>query len=275
MCVDSLIELIDNRVQTKIDKSAYINSLVGQVTSVGIDKCGVKLLTTGVTYNLPNYSGSNVYAGEMVYVYCKGGFLSEQTAYIGASVTSPTNITYLYAVVYKGGLSSSNKVVASWNFTTITTTSVNLVFNAVIASDTSDTVTFTTYIDGEEYDYVTFITVADGYTHCNFVLPIDFDGSESHKISIKASGVGSITQIISYLFGTSLTESEWVLTSEEDYIYIINNNEVKLLFYIGSYKRIITPTTIENLPVVTIGNSCFVDSQVEAVIVADSVLNIE
>lgn len=274
MCVDSLIELIDNRVQTTIDKSAYINSLVAQVTSVGIDKCGVKLLTTGVTYNLPNYSGSDVEVGEKVYVYYKGGFLSEQTAYIGESVSKNSKLSYILSYNFLKELSSTAQKISVIRFNTSAATTINYVFNSVIESDTSDLVTFTILIDDEEYDYISFVTANDGFTHCSFTLQLELEEASEHIIDVKATGSGEISQVKSYIFGTNIEESEWYLTTEDDYIYAIRDGEAILLIYIGSHKRIITPTTVEDVPVTAISNSCFMDSDVEAVMVSGDVTTV-
>ena len=271
MCVDSLIELIDSRIDNKLSKSTHINVLVGQTVAFSNDKYTIKLLTTGVTYELPNYSGSDIEIGEKVYVYYTGGFFSNQTAYIGAVLTKPTSLTYLYATNFTGELSSTPKKISAIYFINTAPTTINLVFNAVIVSETSDTVTFTIYIDDESYDYTPTVTANDGYTHCHFTLPISLSSPESHTIDIKAVGVGEITQINAYIFGTSITESDWTLTTENDYIYVIRDGEATLLKYIGAYKRIITPLTIEDNPVTAIYNTCFMNSAVESVIISSGV----
>lgn len=269
--MDSLIELIDSRAEAALNKSTFVNSLLAQVVSVGVDKCGVKLVTTGVIYNLPNFSGSDVEVGETVYVYYTGGFLSNQTAYIGASLNKETKLVYLKGTNFLRELSSTMAKVSTFYFNTLDTTTVNLSFNSIIESDTSDNVTFKIFIDDEEYDYSPILTVNDGYTQCNFTVPLEFDGAGEHIINIMAAGVGEIMQIKSNIFGTNIAESDWVLTTENDYIYVIRDGEATLLKYIGAYQRIITPLTIEDNPVTAIYNTCFMNSAVEAVIISSGV----
>lgn len=84
---NSLIELIDGRIKKMLASSNFVNSQIGQVISVGNGVYQVKLFTTGATYALPNYSGTEISVGEKVYVYWSGGFLSNQSAYIGAALT--------------------------------------------------------------------------------------------------------------------------------------------------------------------------------------------
>ncbi len=64
-------------------------------------------------------------------------------------------------------------------------------------------------------------------------------------------------------------------TNENDYIYIVANNEAKLLIYIGPYTRIITPETMDGAPVTAISNSCFMGTDVEAVNISSGIITIE
>lgn len=273
--MDSLIELIDNRIGKVLNASAHVNSLIGQVVAASNDRYDVKLFTTGAIYNLPNYSGSDVNIGEQVYVYYSGGFLSNQTAYIGASLNKPATTTFIYGTGFLGTLSPTQKKIASVYFQNTAPTTVNLVVNTVITSDTIGAVAFTILVDDEEYEYEPAVTANDGYTHCSFTLPIELSEISSHNIDIKASGVGAITQIKAYIFGVSITDSDWVMTGENDYIYIVRDNEATLLIYIGSYTRIITPLTMDGAPVTKISNSCFMNTPVEAVMISNGVITID
>ena len=274
MCVDSLIELIDNRIDKVLEKSTHISSLVGQVVAASNDRYDVKLFTTGVIYNLPNYSGSDLVVGEQVYVYYTGGILSNQTAYIGASVTKPVSTKFIYGNGLLGALSENTRKIAAVYFKTTALTTINFVFNSVIASDSVGAVTFTILIDNEELEYQPAVTANDGYTHCSFTLPIELNEVSDHIIDVWATGVGAVTQVMTYIFGVSITDSDWTLTTENDYIYVIDNGEATLLKYIGSYKRIITPLTLEGAPVTAIYNTCFMNSAVEAVIISNGVVTI-
>lgn len=206
--MDSLIELINNYIDKALNKSTYVNCLMGQIMSVSNDKCGVKIFTTGNVYDLPNFSGSDVSVGETVYVYYSGGFLSNQSAYIGASLNKPSLMKYIDGINYTGTISSTAKKISTFNFMTLAATTINLVVNVTISSNSSDTATFTVVIDGEEYDYTPMTEINDGYTHCSFTLPLTFDSMEDHIIDIKAAGVGEVTQVKAYIFGLNITDSD-------------------------------------------------------------------
>lgn len=276
--MDSLIELIDNRIENAMSKSTYVNSLIGQITSVGDSRCGVKLFTTGVVYNLPNYSGSDVVVGEKVYVYYAGGFLSNQTAYIGASLNKATKITYIEGSNTLGNLSSNPKKVSTIYFLVTAPTTINLVFNATIEAQTTDTATFAIIIDDNEYDYVPTMNINDGYTSCTFTVPVSFEDVGVHQIDIKATGVGAVTQVKSYIFGVGITKSDWIVTSDADYTYMIDMVDPtgeRSLRYIANYDKIITPTTLDGNPFLSIGYETFMTKDVTAVDIQPPVTTIE
>ena len=60
-------------------------------------------------------------------------------------------------------------------------------------------------------------------------------------------------------------------TTADDYVYIIENDTVKLIFYKGTEKRIQIPSEIEGKPVTEIDSTCFTYSSVEYVIIPETV----
>ena len=95
MCVDNLFKLIDSRIQKIMSKSSHINSEIAQVLNTDGKSATVKILATNTEYVLANYSGSDIKVGDTVYVYWKGGFLSNQNAYIGAALTTGGSTLYM------------------------------------------------------------------------------------------------------------------------------------------------------------------------------------
>ena len=169
--MDSLLELIDNRVQKAVAKSSHINSEIGQVVSVSGTSATVKLLATNTQYTLPNYSGFEVRIGDVVYVYWKGGFLSPQSAYIGASTRSDFATTYIDLTSTTGSMATANADVSFESV--INNCTVSLVFNAVVSATTAADFAFTIYLDNVAETYTpTGTTIAGGYVHCNFTLPL-------------------------------------------------------------------------------------------------------
>jgi hypothetical protein len=205
MCVDSLLKLIDTRVQNAITASSHINSEIAQVISMNGTTTTVKLLSNGTEYTLPNYSGSEVRVGDVVYVYWKGGFLSARSAYIGASARANFPTAYIYGVNSTGSISSVSTQIEFESL--VNDCTVNLVFNAIISATAAGNYALTIYVDNTAETYVpTGTTIANGYVSCNFILPLSLSSVGNHTILISGSGNGAITQMKSYIFGQGIKE---------------------------------------------------------------------
>ena len=203
--MDNLLKLIDNRIQKALSKSSHINSEIAQVMSTNGRLAVVKLLTTGTEYTLPNYSGSGINVGDTVYVYWKGGFLSPQSAYIGASTQSDFPLTYIYGTNTIGSVSSTKTEIA---FSSVVNNCiVNLVFNSVILASSVGNFTFTISVDNVADTYVpTGTTISNGYINCNFTIPLLLSDAGNHSIKVAGDGVGTVTQIKAYIFGQGIKE---------------------------------------------------------------------
>ena len=204
--MDSLMELIDNRIEKALAKSSCVNSQLGVVNEIDGEIYKVKLVATGAIYNLRNYSGSDIKVGQTVHVYWRGGFCSNQNAYIGATLSRYNNLTYIIGNKSTGALSQTDKTVMSFAFEAYEKTTATLVFNAQIESSDSGNIIFT-IINGENtLSYTPTQTVGSGYAHCSFTLPLTILDAGSQTVVVKAKGVGSITEIESYIYGQGIGE---------------------------------------------------------------------
>lgn len=80
--------LVRQEVEKVVKNSACVFSAPARVISVeGNQKYKVQLVTSDAQYTLANYSGSDLYVGESVQIYYRNNYISEQTAYIGSSLT--------------------------------------------------------------------------------------------------------------------------------------------------------------------------------------------
>lgn len=80
--------LIKQETEKTVKDSACVFSAPARVISVeGNQKYKVQLVTSDAQYILANYSGSDLYVGESVQIYYRNNYISEQTAYIGSSLT--------------------------------------------------------------------------------------------------------------------------------------------------------------------------------------------
>ena len=86
--MDAFGELVRQEAEKVVKNLACVFSAPARVISVeGNQKYKVQLVTSDAQYILANYSGSDLYVGESVQIYYRNNYISEQTAYIGSSLT--------------------------------------------------------------------------------------------------------------------------------------------------------------------------------------------
>lgn len=85
--MDAFNELVKQEADKAIKNSACVFSAPCVVVSaLGNQKYTVKLVTGDAQYTVMNYSGSDLQVGEAVQLFYRGNVISNQTAYIGASL---------------------------------------------------------------------------------------------------------------------------------------------------------------------------------------------
>lgn len=85
--MDALNELIKAGAEKVINKSSCLFSVPCIIVSaLGNQMYRVKLVTSDAQYNVMNYSGADLQVGESAQLYYRNNIISEQTAYIGASL---------------------------------------------------------------------------------------------------------------------------------------------------------------------------------------------
>ena len=86
--MDAFGTLVRQEAEKVVKNSACVFSAPARVISAeGNQKYKVQLITGDAQYILANYSGSDLYVGESVQIYYRNNYISEQTAYIGSSLT--------------------------------------------------------------------------------------------------------------------------------------------------------------------------------------------
>lgn len=86
--MDALNQIIQREAEKIIDKSSSLFSAPCRVIeALGNQKYRVQLVTNNAQYSLMNFSGSDLQVGESVQIFYRNNIVSEQTAYIGASLT--------------------------------------------------------------------------------------------------------------------------------------------------------------------------------------------
>lgn len=89
------------------------------------------------------------------------------------------------------------------------------------------------------------------------------------KVTITDSATGAIrtdVHIDSYACKFGMAEPEgYFQTYEENYVYTTDATSAHILLYIGPFKRIKTPVTLDNKPVESISSSAFYEQDMQAV----------
>lgn len=86
--MDALNQIIQREAEKIISKSSSLFSAPCRVIeALGNQKYRVQLITSDTQYNLMNFSGSDLQVGESAQIFYRNNIISEQTAYIGASLT--------------------------------------------------------------------------------------------------------------------------------------------------------------------------------------------
>lgn len=85
--MDAFGTLVRQEAEKVVKNSACLFSAPARVISVeGNQMYKVQLVTSDAQYTVMNYSGSNLQVGETVQLFYRGNVISNQTAYIGASL---------------------------------------------------------------------------------------------------------------------------------------------------------------------------------------------
>lgn len=110
-------------------------------------------------------------------------------------------------------------------------------------------------VNGYSTQHLSAFFVAESGEH-NFKAVIDSDVAE---------------QVQGQIIGQNIRLVESKPTTADDYIYIIENDSVKLIFYKGTETRIQIPSEIEGKPVTEIDSTCFTDSNIKYAVIPETV----
>lgn len=289
--MDALRELIQREVQNQIIKSACIASLPCIVLeNLGDEIYKVKALTDNIEYRLVNCSGSGLEVGETVQVYYRNGYISNQTAYIGAVQTrgggGGSPIAYVVGYANDAVLASSfYKEINSIYFQALGTTKAFLSCNVTVEGTSDSNIYFKVYYDDEAIEYEPKSSVVNGgFSHINITLPFSCTVG-NHKIKIMAKGVGEV-ESYGFVFGQLIAAtSGYTPTDDGDYIFEVVGTEPNwksdVILYVGETVQPAIPSTLgTNIygtgnPTTIIRATAFNDTNVIRVSIPSGVTEIE
>ena len=110
-------------------------------------------------------------------------------------------------------------------------------------------------VNGYSTQHLSAFFIAESGEH-NFKAVIDSDIAE---------------QIQGRIIGQNIRLVESKPTTADDFIYFIENDTVKLIFYKGTETRIQIPSEIEGKPVTEIESTCFTNSNVKYAVIPETV----
>lgn len=276
--MEAIFALIDERISKYLSNSPYIVALpcvVKELKDNGFVE--VELVSNKARYTVPNWSGSSVEVGENVQLFYRGAILSEQSAYVGASLNKNNGGVAFNSVsgeVITAELSDNEELLSYMtvaNFSNSVILSVNLTFNGDASNAGNGTISV--YVDETEQPYTPIFNVgANGYETLSFSLPLNLSIG-SHYIEVK--GTGEYADLISGCVFAYGDIDEYNSTTESDYYYTIENGAATITKYIGGSICPRIPTTLDGATVTTIDTGAFSDTGVRNVYIPDGVEEIK
>ena len=142
----------------------------------------------------------------------------------------------------------------------------------IFDSETKQSTEISYFLDDSPEEFTVKQTV-DGYTavHLNHIFIAE---KGEHNIRVEVSGLVYAEQVLAYLKGQDIKLVETKPTTADDYVYSIQNDTVKLIFYRGTETRIQIPSEIEGKPVTEIESTCFTYSDVRYAVIPETVQKI-
>lgn len=281
MVNDKLLELIDLRVK-QLDKiSNNIKSLPCKVIAVNQDESAVvELFSTGARYTAYNYSGSPLNVGENVQMFYNGD-ISQGNKYIGASINKGDGgvvpaINIVEGDYETGEIFETARTVCTINIECVADTCCTFFFNANLFGSEAGTATFSVY-NGETrigFSYKQSVNTS-AYSVVSVTFPIVLSTGR-HEITVQAEGVGSLTDINSYVSGFDILHYDsYDDTSDEDYIFEEDTNTSNAVYYIGSSTAPKVPVQLGEKDLKTLRAVSFDNTDIRRIYISEGIETIE
>lgn len=275
-----LIELISERMSAELRGVPYLCSIPCKVLEV-IDETysRVENVANGAKYTLPNYSASNIKAGDNCIVYYTNGTPIGVTGYIAIAVLAPSEsvpVNRIESDVSSVIATTSHKTFSIIGVKTNGIVVATLFINLNVYGSADGEFQMRISVAGESELFEPKQTIALGqYTSISYTIPLTLQNGAS-KIIASCVGAGSIVGGKMFLTGHGIEQyEEFEPTTEEDYLYISSTDSIYTRSYIGNKTNIAMPEELNNLPIKTIGGATFNYSDVTGVYIPDGIEEIE
>lgn len=262
--MSNLIEFINDRIRRYAGNSDILNATPAIVESVADNNfASVKLLCNGSVYKLKNLSGATIREGDACQVYYKKA-LAQTNAYIGAAQPNG-GLVYLYLNPATGVITTSSKRIATLQFASGDNAVCFLSFTGEIIGTENGNISLEVTMDGVSVNSFAQTLVVGNKSIVSIHIPIDALSSGVHSISVVCYGHCNVSNIVSFIHGIGLSNTDIYMADEGDFIYVIDGDEATILYYIGEHARIAIPNKLEGKDVVAMAATAFNNSDVEYV----------
>lgn len=159
------------------------------------------------------------------------------------------------------------------DFCVVSEESQNICFSGdlVLYSESLQNAEIKYFLDDSEINFTPKISI-NGYSTQHLSAFFVAETGEHNFKAVIDSDIAE--QVQGRIIGQNIKIIEAKPTTADDYVYLIQNNTVKLIYYKGTETRIQIPSEIEGKPVTTIESTCFTNSSVKYAIIPDTVKNI-
>lgn len=159
------------------------------------------------------------------------------------------------------------------DFCVVSEESQNICFSGdlVLYSESLQNAEIKYFLDDSEINFTPRISISGYSTQHLSAFFVAETGEHNFKAVIDSD---IAEQVQGRIIGQNIKIIESKPTTADDYVYLIQNNTVKLIYYKGTETRIQIPSEIEGKPVTTIESTCFTNSSVKYAVIPETVKNI-
>lgn len=201
------------------------------------------------------------------------GSASKETEQI-RTVNVTKTIKYILAVTSEGTIFPETRQLARIDFSARSQTPVFMECTILLGADVTSNVYLYVKFDDALQTFVPVQTVREGeYTTCHYSLPLTAAGG-THSIVLSASGDARAESISCCVWGQNIAEISPQPTESTEYIYLIEDGEAEIIYYIGDKTFPEIPSQLEGASVTSIAATAFDYSDITAVYIPDGVTEI-
>lgn len=199
------------------------------------------------------------------------GTQKTQSQQIITEINMTKSIAAIELKSYEGVLTDVLRTVAEGGFSCREDTVVFVCVTANVVGLGASEVRINVLYDGvKQTVYAVEKSVENGVMTMHFSLNV-MASAGTHTVSVEAVGNAEIQRITACVWGQGIVGEQAFSTGSAEYKYIISSGSATIIEYIGSSKKPSVPAVLGGAAVKVIGNTAFIDSDVEFVYIPEGV----